>query len=69
MTSEIENINKRIKELNNRLEELEEIHIKMMNEGREEDFDYKYGIEYENISDEMYRQRLKLEELEKHNNK
>lgn len=58
-----QSIKERIDELNKRMEELEEINIKYMNEGKEEQFNLKYGIEYENISDEIYRQRIKLQEI------
>ncbi len=66
---EKELIEKRLEELNKRMEELEEINIKFMNEGKEEEFNLKYGIEYENISDEMYRQRINLENLKEEENK
>ncbi len=56
-------IEKRIEELIERMEKLEEINAKLIEEGKEDEFNPKYGIEYENISDEIYRQRIKLKEL------
>lgn len=63
--SEKEKIRDRIKELNIRMEELEEINQNLLSDGKEEEFDLRYGIEYENISDELYRQMMLLQQVEK----
>ncbi|MFW5799491.1 MAG: hypothetical protein ACOCV8_01650 [Spirochaetota bacterium] len=67
MDKEIKKIKERIEELNKRMEELEEINQRLISEGKQSEFDGKYGIEYENISDELYMQRRKLQKLEKNN--
>jgi hypothetical protein len=54
------NIKTRINEIIKRIEELEEINQRLISAGKQQEFDVKYGIEYQNLSEELYHQQEKL---------
>jgi predicted DNA-binding protein (UPF0251 family) len=59
-----ENIRIRVQEIIKRIEQLEEINQKLISEGKQDEFDAKYGIEYQNLSEELYHQRKKMQDLD-----
>ncbi len=58
--TEKSNIQTRINKIIKRIEELEEINQKLISIGKQKEFDVKYGIEYQNLSEELYHQQEKL---------